>query len=270
MNSIELNKENLSILKECIESIKANGLTPDIVNYFYYTQIPTSADGELLSNFQVRTKGNIGSFMPRYNSIQMSFPYLKQVVCNNTNDLSELYKVSNKDDLYLYLSIFYLSHEIEHVYQYLIATGKITPPYKEVKNGYETIMSLLCKKESPIPNPISKAINLYHAISYKKDENIHVLERNANLGSSELVLSIANGNTTEDVINCFDSLRNAFISIGYHRDNKGCFNHTFRDIHMSRKCKSVIAPPSMSLEDRISYGFEVPEETRKLILERTK
>ena len=102
----------------------------------------------------------------------------------------------------------------------------------------------------------------------KTKENGLVLERNANIESTDLICRCAFYNEREDIYNLFIDMRNLFRTQGYIKSTKGSIEETFEEIFMHDKYKKIRQEIDLDEIDRLRYGLNISEETRKRILRK--
>lgn len=159
-----------------------------------------------------------------------------------------------------------ITHEIEHSYQYLMAKGKVNAPCQMIQSGYQGIFALFNRNSSIIPRPIKETRELISYLLYKKNENLYILERNANLEATDLLCQLALFTGRDDIYKIFNEMKNTFMSVGYTDDNQGNLKETYQKILMYDKYKKFYQENNMSEEDKIRYGLNISEQTRARIL----
>ena len=72
---------------------------------------------------------------------------------------------------------------------------------------------------------------------------------------------------TYDIYNMFLSLKNKFLKLGYVDSNIGSFEETYRKILMYDKYLKISKELNICEKDRVRYGLNISEVTRKKVLE---
>ena len=271
MSSNIKTREDLMKLKEYIELIKRGWLTVDSMELMVNGLLPKDSAGNPLVNSKIKKSGGqTGIFLPRFNTIEFSVEKCRQWVIDNLEDLSKEYGVQDQKTFGYYLTLFIMLHEVEHSYQYLMGQGKVDSPCDTLKGGFKTLTELLIKPNDILPRPIKQTRRAVSLILYYKNQNMYALERNANVEAFSTILALAQDSGHEEMIRVFSDLTNACLSIGYTEDGKGVFYHTFKDILMLDKYKKINNNNSLSVDDKIRYGLEIPDYMRREFLGKIK
>ena len=266
MSNIKCEKKDLLFLKDFISDIKNNGLSRDSIETALNNMIP-SKNGKLLVRYHISEKGlTTAAFFSQSNIIKISLNGANEWLNKNIKDFMTGLKASDEQTLRSYFILFMLSHEIEHSYQYLIGKGIVESPSVVLKNAYKGIFDLLNPKDSIIPNPISKFRNLISIILYKINQNLYLLERNANVESLDLVCQCALFNDREDIFNLFNDMRKTFLKCGYQTSGIGSVEETYQKILMHNKYKKFYKCEHFDEENLVRFGFNINDEVRNKIL----
>ena len=271
MSNIVKTREDLVKLKEYIKLIQTKWLTKDTMEEIITGIIPKDANGNNLVNVKIMPDGRrVALYSASTNTVEFSIEKCKKWLIVNLEELSHLYGVEDKKLYGYYLSLFVMLHEVEHSYQYLIGQGKVDCSIPMVKNGYKTLTELIIKPNYILPHPIKeirRAIALYN---YLGDQFNYVIERNAHAEASSALLALAYENGHKEMIDVFTDMNDCYLSIGYTDDCKGSFYHTFKDLYMMDKYRRICDGTSVSVEDRIRYGMEIPNYKRLELLDKIK
>lgn len=261
------NSDTLVFLKEMEKDILNHGINLDIYLAIIKELLPKNEKNELLVSYRINTKGMKPAFFnPNNNCIHLNINAIKMWLNNNINDLAQLYNVKDIKLLSIYLYYLIITHEIEHSIQYLMGKDIISAPHKLIANGYKGIYSLDENHFSIIPKPIKEARITISKIIYNYNANKLLLERNANIESADLLMQYALYNNREDLYKTFTIMKKAFMTIGYVSSTMGSIEETYRKILMFDKYKKFYEDVDMSEEERVRYGLNISEETRKKIL----
>ena len=256
MSNIYKSDNTLNDLVGIKESF-SNGIFEENLNETLNYLIPKK-DGKSLIRSNIKSIDRAAAkFVPSRVCIYTSVNKLNEWLDNNTSDFYNSYKIDDKNVLRDYLLLFVLTHEIEHSYQYLMGKGIINSPNEMLKNAYNGLMSLLIRQDYIIPRPVTQIKRDISLILYKKDENNYLLERNANIESTDLLMKLSKYESREDMYNLFSMINGAFKKVGYIDNNNGSIYETYKSILMFSKYKKFYEEIEMSEEERIRYGFSL-------------
>ena len=226
-------------------------------------------DGKSLIKYSIRDRFvPIAEFMPKSQSINVSFKKTEEWLDLNVPGYSEEIKTCDMETLRKYFVIFLISHEIEHAYQYLMANEIVEAPNSVLKDAYKGLYNLIIPDKSFLPKPISKFKRLISYELYKYKQNEYLLERNASIEGLDLLTKYSLYKNRDDIYKLFNDMRNIYISCGYRKSNIGNIEETYKKILMYNKYKSFYKEVDLDLEDRIRYGFGISEEEREKVLKK--
>lgn len=266
MSNILKSKNDLDLLKDIINYLNANDISKFYLDEILKFFIPKD-NNNFLINYNIKERGFItAAFIPKMENITMSVNKIYKWLNENTYYLTETFNVKDEKILRSYLFLFLITHEIEHSYQYLMAKGKIEVPYNFISKGYSGLFEILNPKESIMPRPIKDIRRMIALVLYNVKENSYVLERNANVESTDLLCRCALNMNREDMYKVFNKLKNDFMKFGYTNDTIGSFQETYKKILMYDKYKKIFNNVDVSEEERIRYGLEILEDTREKVL----
>ena len=268
MSHILQYKTSLLELKDILKHFKEKGLTKDYLEVVLKKLIP-NLDGDLKIGWNISEKGySAAKFVPKTRTLIFSLKKINEWLDNNTRDFLEKLQTSDPNILRSYFFLFLLTHEVEHSYQYLIGEGIIEVPSPTIKAAYQKLFGLMKPSNTIIPRPIKQTRRAISLLLYKTKENGLVLERNANIESTDLICRCAFYNEREDIYNLFIDMRNLFRTQGYIKSTKGSIEETFEEIFMHDKYKKIRQEIDLDEIDRLRYGLNISEETRKRILRK--
>lgn len=266
LNKIQ-NKEQLLIIKDLIEYAQKKGIDKVFLEQVL-TELLPSNNGISLMNYKILNKGYMTAlFDPNTERILISMNKLNQWLDMNSNDLNKVYKIDDLNEFKIFLTLFAIVHEIEHAKQFLIGKDLITAPNQLIRNGYKGLFELFRADDSIIPRPIKNTRRFISLMLYKVKQNYYVLERNANVESTELLKQLSLYMNKEDIFDIFDDFKTNFLKIGYIKNNIGSLEETYHNIFMYDKYIKFYENLNISEENKIRYGLKVSEETRIKILE---
>ena len=270
MANIGKNKDELVRIKRSLEMIKAIGFSREAVEYALLNVLPKDKDS-IMVRYRVRDwGGKTAVFFPHLNMIDLSVEKCQEWVLKNSKDFIQLYNIKDVEKFKNYLSLFIILHEVEHAYQHLIGDGKLEAPCKLVKEGYKSLNNLLIKPNCVIPHPIKDVKRAISLVQYCKKQNDYVLERNANVDAFNALRLLAAHLGDEEMYLVFKNMLETCLTIGYEVDTKGCFYHTFKDLHMMNVFNKINNTDGLTSEDRVFYGVDIDDSIREKILEYNK
>lgn len=267
MSNIIKNKDTLLLLKDIINDYNKDNLSKSYIEEILKELIPHKDDTSLIK-YKVRDKGTaIAFFAPKYEIIYVNINRVNEWLANNTNSFLKEIGTCDSDTLRKYLFLFIITHEIEHSYQYLMGKGIINSPNDVLKNAYNGLFDLLVSKDYIIPRPIIQTRSIISKILYKRNENFYLLERNANIESMDTVSKVALFNDREDVSKLFLSMKNIYTHCGYTDSTIGSIEETYAKILMHDKYKKFYKEIDIEEKEKVRYGFNISEDTRKRVLQ---
>lgn len=268
MSNIITEKEDLLFLSNIIKYINKNDINKEYLEEILKQLLPKKNGENLIRNNIGENGITTAVFSPRTESIKISINKMNEWLDSNSKDLSEMYKINDVNTLKSFLFLFMITHEIEHSYQYLISKGKIESPTKIITQGYKGIFDLLIPDKHIIPRPIKETRRTLSVFLYKLKENFYILERNANIESTDLLIELAAFMEREDMINLFKDIHDTCIEIGYTENSKGSLDETYRKILLYDRYKKFYEETNLKEEEKIRLGLNISEETRQKILKK--
>lgn len=267
MGNIQLTKEQLVQVKNIVSIIKQDGMDFDLFKAFY-SYIEPRMYGEKIIRDGITERGTRKlSFLPQHDAIIGSYSFLEGWTERN---LDSFEGVKDTELLKKYMKLWVLAHEIEHAYQKVIASGNKNDVSWQVSEGYKGILYLFSKDDSIFPHPINDIRRIIALIAYKKNENLYVLERNANVDSFEFIAGLALQCGDEEVFKAFDMLRKYYLKAGYLDDNMGSFYETYKKIFMTDKYNKIFRDQRFLelLDDyeKVRLGLPIEEVVRQDVL----
>jgi hypothetical protein len=270
MGNINLNKKQLLEVKNIVSIMKQDGMDYDLFKAFY-SYIAPKLYGEPMFRDGITERGTRRmAFYPQHDAIIGAYSFLEKWSDRNADCFDDFSEIKDKELFKMYLKLYALSHEVEHGYQKGIAAGVVNCGTHEVTEGYKTILDLFSKDDSILPHPIRDMRRHISLLAYKKNENLFVLERNANVDSYEFIAQLASAMGDEEIYKGFDMARRTFLKAGYIEDNMGSFYETYKKTFMLDKYKKIFGNQSYLelLDDyeKVRLGLPVLEEVRQDVL----
>lgn len=266
MSHIIKTKEELFKLRYLLSQMDIHDLRDYHLEELIDFLMPKDSNNNYLIDYRIirRRVGNIAEFCPNYESIYFNLRKLP-------NWIEENYKsfCPNEDNprLMKYLLLFCILHEIEHSYQYLMGKRLVESPCTVVSEVYDKLMDLLVKKEYIFPRPITQVTRYIRLFKYKKNENIYVLERNANIEAATTLIGLTSLEKQYESTKVFNDIVKICTLAGYTEDNKGCIYHTCENL-LYKKFYNSINKDDINDEYRIRYGLEITEKERKKLIKK--
>lgn len=265
MSHIITSDEEIKIVSQYLDILRTKGYSKDSLYEILTDIIPKNQMFQVVP--EIDTTGYTAYFSGYDKKIHINHEkmknYVEKAVEWITNDYPKL--KTQKEELKAYLTLFVLSHEVEHVYQYLIGKELIDFPYKIVIELYKNIANYNYKENI---NSIWLAA-LIERYKQQKDKAKFVLERNANVEAYEMLSKSA---TYENNSDLFLFLNNQYLwysVCGYLKiKNNGPFEESYRNIWRHGQYKSFDFTEEIPFEERIRYGLPLDYEPRKELLKK--
>ena len=166
------------------------------------------------------------------------------------------------DEDYKKSAIYFLTqvliHEVEHAKQYAMGLRKIPVVDELVANAYKYLYDLIMY--SDINN---RAYQLY-----KDNESFYLLERNAQVESTNKIAYVARRNGVKTIKDLFSDIHNLYLQCGYFDRTSGSIYETFKEIGLENEYLDLYVESNLSEEDRAYYGLPIKKATRELILNK--
>ena len=269
MTNIIHNKSELMIFKDILNYFQNNEISKEHLEEVLKKLIPND-NGSPLISYNVSETGIItASFAPRTKSINMSINKVNIWLEEMTNNFITSLKPSDYNVLRSYMLLFIITHEIEHSYQYLISEGIVNSPNDVLKEAYKGLFELYVPTDYVIPRTIKETRKIISFYLYNLKPHFYLLERNANIESTDLVSQCALYNDREDIYQIFTDMKNLFLKLGYFYNSNGSIKETYKQILMYNKYKEFYTEPDIDQDERVRYGFSVSQETRDKILSKS-
>ena len=265
MSHIVNNDEGIKKISSYLELVRSSGYNKDVLFEILDGVIPINSDFQV--NAEIDNSDYVAYFSWFNKVIHLNENELLKYVNKMTDEVINMYhSLKNyRHELFSYIILFVLCHEVEHVYQFMFGHDYIKHDYKIVADLYKNMTEFSVMKNTPY---IIKSI-LFERYKYVKDRATFVLERNANVEAYDLLykLSLIEGN---DCITRF--MNNQYLwysACGYLKiRNNGSFEESYRDTWRHRMFKSFDFNEEISVEDRIRYGLPIEDDDRLVLLKK--
>lgn len=263
------NLNNINLLHYYLNEFYKKGINANIINEFLDVVIPKSNEGVNYIKSTINIKGRITAmFIPTTQTINVSVLKLTNWLDANSISLCDYYNIKDKEQFKNYLLLMALIHEIEHSYQYIISINKMEMSSSVLQSSYRLLFDLFQPNNSIIPHPIQETKRIVSLILYKKNENMYLLERNAQVETLDLLVKLTSLNKNENLNNIFNNMLNKYISIGYLNNQNGCVEETLKKTLLIHKIKNITDGNSLNNEQKIKFGLSIDEEVRQKILKK--
>jgi len=259
MNLIYKSEEEIKKLSEKLHRLKKFGLTKttlietlnDLMTDTEKKYIKYSINDNIYPICFEATDGII------YSSLEK----LKQMIIYSIKSLKRIFPNLDENEMFNYYVLFALTHELRHVKQYLITEEFIDAPYKIIKEVYKTIFKIGDLNINPLKNFII-------TILYNLNSDRYVIERTANIETSEILKTLAEYEENTEIANVFNEVRQKNIMYGYDDRYNGSIEETYKRLHLTPFYKNLPVGEAIPVRDRILYGLPINEETKKKVLEK--
>ena len=252
-------------LFDYLEMIRTNGYNENVLCEILNGIIPVNGNYQVSGVIQKEGYPAYFNFFDK--EIHLSEVDLKKYVDNMLKSIISVYPglEKYKTELFSYLILFVLCHEVEHVYQFLFASDYLDHPVELVSELYKNIVKF------PKGEFKSKIIEFILFERYKavKDKATFVLERNANIEAYDLLYKLS---LNDDIFDIERFLHNQYLwysACGYLKlRNNGAFEESYKDIWRYGLFKSFDFSEEISVEDRIRYGLPIEDDDRISLLKK--
>lgn len=265
MSHIVSEHGELNSMYNYLELIRSSGYNYDSLYEILNGIIPVN--DEFKVDTKIDNEGYIAYFSGFNRFIHLNQEDLLKYVNNMIDEVIKMYPslVKSRHELFSYIVLFVLCHEVEHVYQFMFGHDYLKHDYKIVRDLYKNMTEFSTSENTP---PLIRKI-LLERYKYVKDRATFVLERNANVEAYELLhrLSLFEGN--EDIIRFISNQCLWYSACGYLKfKNNGSFEESFRNTWRHKMFKSFDFSEDISVEERIRYGLPLDDENRIILLKK--
>ena len=139
MSHIITSNEDIKLISDQLDILRTRGYSKnslyELLNYI----IPQNEEYQVIP--RISETGLPGYFSGYERLIHISEEGLKKYIKNDVKVCTEIYPYLKKheQELFYYLTLFVLTHEVEHAYQYMIGKEYIDFPYQLVIDAYKHI-----------------------------------------------------------------------------------------------------------------------------------
>ena len=265
MSHIVSENEDLNFLHNYLELIRSRGYNYDNLHEILNGIIPVNDKFNV--DIKIDNEGYTAYFSGFNRFIHLNQEDLLKYVNSMVDEVIKMYPslLKSRHELFSYIVLFVLCHEVEHVYQFMFGHDYLKHDYKIVRDLYKNMTEFSTSENTP---PLIRKI-LLERYKYVKDRATFVLERNANVEAYELLhrLSLFEGN--EDIIRFISNQCLWYSACGYLKfKNNGSFEESFRNTWRHKMFKSFDFSEDISVEERIRYGLPLDDENRIILLKK--
>ena len=260
MKLINVSDEEIKALAEKLHTIKQYGSNEETLSEALEYLIPKN---EKMIGIEINDNLGAVTFDLDEEKVKISVKKLKYLIEKSIVILKKIFPDVNEQEMFNYYILYALTHEVRHVYQYLIGEGFIETPYQIVQKTYKDIMNIGMLKTNFIRNYISSILYGFH------HERL-VIERNANIEACEFLKSIAEYEENKPIVNVFEQVKQRNISYGYDDIYNGSIEETYKKLCLTPFYNELPNCDNIPIKDKILYGLPINEETKTKILETKK
>lgn len=258
MSHIVKSNDDLLLVKDIFDGFRKEEVSVGLLEEAVLNLLPKNQNGEIFSGYELCNIGEVpSSFSFSDNTLRLSIDEMyrwRDVNCKKFYERFDIKDVSLFKD-YIFLVI--IIHEIEHVYQYLMAYGVIDSGCKLVDDGYKLIINTLLGRGY---ENLSLVKNIRNELAYNlyfKNSERYVIERNANVEAFDLLQQLAILNGHDELARVFNEIRNSIGIWGYLKDNRGSFYETCKEMLIGNEYKKLDHNYELSEIDRFRYGLPI-------------
>lgn len=261
MLSVIKTEQDVMLISQLLEKLRSGGYKESVLEEILNSIVLQNP------NFPINIilgKSSIPAvFDAEKRKIEISFERLKHYINN-------IISTTIKGDQYLNKEIFNnyvllaLLHEVEHYNQYLITKKYVEFPYEILIFGYSNLMTLRLSKTI---NPISGLIKIIRFSFYYNGPD-HLLERNANVGSLDLLVKVAKYENNKEMLNVLNQLLYGYLLIGYDSLYNGAMEQTYKKKGIISTYNSFNHSEEIPVKDRVRYGLSIDDETKQKVLKK--
>lgn len=265
MSHIITTDEEIKRISDYLEILRIKGYSQNTIYEILNEIIPINNEYQVSP--EINSTGYTAFFSGYEKKIHINYEGTKQYVKKTIDWIIEEYPKleSQKEELFAYMTLCVLCHEVEHVYQHLISEGYIPHPYNIVKQAYKNLTNYKYKNNMP---SIWKSILIERYIK-QKDRATFVLERNANVEVYEMLSKTAIYENNPDMHLFVNNQYLWYLACGYIKiKNNGSFEESYRNIWRHGQYKTFDFTEDIPFEDRIRYGLPLEHGQRIELLQR--
>lgn len=261
MSHIINEEKDIKYISSLVDILRSKGCNKNTIEEILYSLIPSNHNIKVeVGDFDKSAYFNITS-----ETVKISYEKLKEFAMDISMLLSSVSSnLNNNEAFYYYYVLEILAHEVEHVYQYLIGNKSIDYKYKTIAELYKNLFTIEVRDRNPIYFNLKKKRFINEVI--RKEDNF-LLERNANIESNSLLMSLANYENNIELKDHFETQMLHYLNSGYEIYN-GAAKESYKKLWIYSLFKNLPKDEFIPTEDKIRYGLPVDTETRKKILRR--
>ena len=147
----------------------------------------------------------------------------------------------------------------------MISKNVIEEECQTLKNAYKEMFKIIDYTKTNYNTITNYRFKLARLI-YLKNQNLYILERNANLESMDLISFLAHQKGEETIYNIFNNMKKITLKCGYIKNNEGCIMNTFEGLLLKDRYEKFYKTEDLSQEERAWVGLSINDDTREKIL----
>jgi len=258
MSLIRFKEEERKILLEKLNNIKKYGSNEETIKDILTYLIPQNEKKTI--GIDINNKFEAAYFDLDKETVAVSVRVLNKTILESIAHLKRIFPDINEKEMFNYYILFALIHETRHVNQYLIAENAVQFPYEIVKQAYNDISNIGYLNVNFLRNYISLYL-------YNKDNKRFIIERTANIESTEMVRNLAQYEENDPIADLFESMRQRNITYGYDEQYNGSLEETYKKLYLTPLYNELPKGEAIPIRDRILYGLPINEETKEKVLQ---
>lgn len=258
MEFVNTNIKELKELSEKLHNIKKHGTNKIILCNTMEYLMPQSEQKNI--GFEITNGFEPVYFNIAEETVKILPERLNKIINASILHLKKKFPELDEKEMYNYYILFALIHETRHVNQYLITENAVQFPYEIVKQAYNDMSNIGYLDVNFLRNYISLYL-------YNKDNKRFIIERTANIESTEIVRNLAQYEENDLIADLFESMRQRNITYGYDEQYNGSLEETYKKLYLTPLYNELPKGEAIPIRDRILYGLPINEETKKKVLQ---
>ena len=266
MSNVIRSDEELNSLHSYLEYLRMHGVNKEFIASFLDEFILKNENGKPLSSYEIDLEKN---FIPYYNMftdiVKISYEGFLETMAYYIKYFLTLDSSLNvSDDLYNYVALFILIHELEHGYQNYIRKNLIDSPSIMLASCYK----LHFKNKASLPL-LDRAKIIWGEFFYNLNRGHLDLERNANVETMNILYKLASLEEEKNLIALLNGLRKSQAIFGYEFRGDGVLVRTAKVMLQSKELYGFEEVDTFTFEEKVRYGLPLNREERQRLIQST-
>lgn len=264
MSNIITTKEELDSLHSYLEYLRIHGVNKEFIANFLDEFIIKDENGKPLSSYEINLEKK---YIPCYNvfsdTVKISYEgFLERTAYYVKYFLTLDTRLNVSSDLYNYVALFILIHELEHGYQNGIRKNLIDSPSVILESCYK----LHFKETASLPLLDRIRID-WGEFFYYLNRGCLDLERNANIETMSILYKLASLEEEKDLIKLLDECYQSQAIIGYAFRGDGVLVNTAKIMLQYKELYGFEEVDTFTYEEKVRYGLPLNKEERKELIQ---